>query len=96
MHNKQFDKGTNVLCKDTIDRQLAIDAFKPYAEYESNRSNKDWVKRIEVILSGLPPAQPEIIRCKDCKIYDDRPCGRVEWYNTADDFCSKAERKEQK
>jgi len=77
---------------DCISRQAAIDAFKPYAEYESNRSNKDWVKRIEVILSELPSAQPdlseysdklwrtayergkkeaqpEIIRCKDCKYF---------------------------
>lgn len=45
---------------DTILRQDAIDAFKPYAEYESNRSNKDWVKRIEVILSDLPSAEPEL------------------------------------
>lgn len=36
---------------------------------------------------------PEIIRCKDCKHYDGRPCGIVDWYNTADDFCSKGERR---
>lgn len=39
----------------------------------------------------MPSAQPEIIRCKDCKHYDGRPCGIVDWYNTADDFCSKGE-----
>lgn len=41
--------------------------------------------------SLLPSAQPEIIRCRDCKHYDGRPCGIVDWYNTADDFCSRAE-----
>lgn len=35
----------------------------------------------------------EVIRCKDCKHYDGRPCGIVNWYNTADDFCSRAERR---
>ena len=36
----------------------------------------------------------DLIRCRDCKHYDGRPCGIVDWYNTADDFCSKAERKD--
>ena len=33
------------------------------------------------------------IRCKDCKHYDGRPCGKVDWYNSADDYCSRGERK---
>ena len=37
--------------------------------------------------------EPEIVRCKDCKHYDGRPCGKVDWYNSADDYCSKGERK---
>lgn len=36
----------------------------------------------------------ELVRCKDCKHYDGRPCGKVDWYNSADDFCSRGERKE--
>lgn len=32
-------------------------------------------------------------RCKDCKRYDGRPCGLVNWYNTDDDYCSKYEGK---
>ena len=47
----------------------------------------------KIQLEKLPSAQPEIIRCKDCKHYDGRPCGIVDWYNTADDFCSRAERR---
>jgi len=35
----------------------------------------------------------KVVRCKDCKHYDGRPCGIVGWYNTADDFCSKGERR---
>lgn len=44
-------------------------------------------------LKEIPPVQPEIIRCRECKHYDGRPCGIVDWYNTADDFCSRAERR---
>ena len=33
------------------------------------------------------------VRCKDCKHYDGRPCGKVDWYNSADDYCSRGERK---
>ena len=43
---------------DMISRQAAIDAFAPYAEYESNRTNAEWVRRINMVLSALPPAQP--------------------------------------
>ena len=39
-------------------------------------------------------AQPEIIRCKDCKHYYDKTCGKPDWYNANDDFCSRAERRE--
>lgn len=53
---------------------------------------------------GLPSAQPEIIRCKDCKHYqfaDNRALGMpvkiCEWFGFKDvdddDFCSRAERK---
>ncbi len=36
-------------------------------------------------------AEPEIIRCQNCKYYDGRPCGNVDWYNTDSDYCSRAE-----
>ena len=44
-------------CDDTISRQEAIDAFSMFAEYESNRTNAEWVDRIRVVLSSLPPVQ---------------------------------------
>ncbi len=42
---------------------------------------------------GKADAQPEIIRCNDCVHYNGRPCGMVDWYNTSNDFCSRAERR---
>lgn len=52
----------------------------------------------------LPSAQPEIIRCKDCKFWkkygyiNGKPeflpkCGFNQIYTNKDDFCSRAERK---
>lgn len=49
---------TNVATTDAISRQAAIEAFAPYAEYESNRTNAEWVRRINMVLSALPSAQP--------------------------------------
>lgn len=45
---------------DTISRAAAIEAFAPYAEYESNRTNAEWVRRVNMVLSALPPAQPNL------------------------------------
>lgn len=86
------------LCEDAISRQTAIDAFSMFAEYESNRTNAEWVDRIRVVLSSLPPVQP--IRPRGHWIgIDDEPstvfecdiCGTT--YDTVDnmwdvpDFC---------
>ena len=38
-------------------------------------------------------AQPEIIRCKDCKYHDLKNCP-IEKYFSFDGFCSRAERRE--
>jgi hypothetical protein len=45
-------------CEDAISRQAAIDAFSMFAEYESNRTNAEWVNRTRIVLSSLPPVQP--------------------------------------
>lgn len=34
-----------------------------------------------------------LVRCKDCKHYDGRPCGIVDWWNAENDYCSRAERR---
>lgn len=42
---------------DLINRNAAIAAFKPYALYDSNRTNVEWVRRIELVLEALPSAE---------------------------------------
>lgn len=46
-------------CDDAISRQEAIEAFQIFREYESNRSNKEWIDRIETVLNQLPPVNPQ-------------------------------------
>ncbi|MEE1314776.1 MAG: hypothetical protein UHS49_03300 [Faecalimonas sp.] len=56
--------------KDTIYRQDAIDALDGEIEI-TGRTNaetvKGYVRLVKDRLERLPSAQPEIIRCKDCK-----------------------------
>ena len=48
--------------RDLIDRQAAIYAFQMFRKYESNRSNKDWVDRIEAFLKAQPTIDAEPVR----------------------------------
>ena len=88
---------------DLISRQAAIDAIRAstskytgFMEMEMY-TDDDAVEAIE----GLPSAQPEIIRCRECKWHrfdkDNIPyCYNIDYgYGWKDDeFCSRAERRE--
>lgn len=78
---------------DLIDRQAAIKAIEDLQDCYNGFSDTYDKACIIGVLEELPSAQPEIIRCRDCKHYDGRPCGIVDWWNTADDYCSRAERR---
>ena len=82
-----------------ISRQQAIETFKDCAV------NGVGIDGIVDALKQLPPIQPEIVRCKDCKHYgraDKRrffrgyDCldGRIASIVPDKDFCSRAERRE--
>ena len=86
---------------DTISRQAAIDSLMNHldADYLNGYSYLEELKH-------LPSAQPEIIRCKDCKWYgraDKRrfyrgmDClqNRIDTIIPDKDFCSRAERREE-
>ena len=92
---------------ETIRRDAAIETAKRmYAVCDTN-SHDDYAMLMEEALKVLPSAQPENIRCKDCKYWvpgyitdnDDfipPKCG--EWQqmvgHSSDDYCSRAERRE--
>ena len=59
----------------------------------------DWcvgvVRSIVDHINGMPPAQQEIVRCKECTYADSyNHCKLVEWWNVSDDFCSRGERRQ--
>lgn len=85
---------------DTISRQAAIRWIKaecnpygkPTLDYETSC-------RIMEHLDRMPSAEPEIIRCKDCKWFGEAGCAVMIVDDldkpTEDDYCSFAERKEE-
>lgn len=96
---------------DLIDRQEAIDAIKELCEYYTPTKSVKHPHMDFVIeqLEELPSAQPEIIRCKDCKYFERDIHRRWGTYNGCgvwtddgneievkpDDYCSYAVRGEE-
>lgn len=89
---------------DLISRQAAIDALKRDEAYDEDIPNRaDGVRDAIITIMGLPSAQPEIIRCKDCKYmtehYDtdgNAPywiCSEWDSGTDYDGFCHYAERR---
>lgn len=79
---------------DLISRQDAIDALTEHFEYVPN-----YAKRARLVVEQLLSAEPQIIRCKDCIesyrwIIGIRKCKRYKACVTDNDFCSRAERRE--
>lgn len=92
-----------------IPLQAAVDALKQQIEEMSHWSERyaEQMKGILTainIVSDLPSAQPEIIRCKDCRYYEwmsNRVPAEQTWFchnwnaeTGKNDFCSYAERRE--
>ena len=87
---------------DLIGRQAAI-AVADSSDY-AGLSVEDCKKVTDEVVKGLkqlPSAQPEIVRCKDCKHYKTEFCAIDLWTDEVkiykarpDDFCSRAARRE--
>lgn len=91
---------------DLINRQDAIDAINKIAPVDTEYDCK-LLDRIDVryVLIELPSAQPEIVRCKDCKRKNaiieigmgsgkriEVLCGVFNTITQSDDFCSYGDR----
>ena len=108
---KHTDKRTEThgVCLDAISRQAAQRLFGKALTYKERNGKLTWttseVKQwIADCIEQLPPAQPEIIYCGDCKYKDDGidedgipflKClhGRSYGGTRINDFCSLAERR---
>ena len=84
---------------DTISRQAAIDYFVTNVGFhdEDGYPIEDECELREIwtgYFDGIPSAQPEIIRCKDCKHWDGvDTCDVIDAPVWDNDFCSMAERR---
>lgn len=71
---------------DTISRNAAIDSLEEPCKVSDTWTDEyavgermQWEKDVKA-LNSLPSAQPDIIRCKDCKLRDaDGWCSRLRW-----------------
>ena len=85
---------------DLISRQAAIDALKGCYCGGEDSCGEPWIYEDHAIkaIEQLPSAQPEIIRCKDCKYNaTSKKCLNPNSFflvPTDDDFCSYAEKRE--
>ena len=83
---------------DLIDRQAAINALHEwellYDWDQTCRGNRERVCAPSDAIEALPQAEPEVVRCKDCKYYN--PIGVCIEMSSAvceDSFCCWAERR---
>ena len=90
---------------DLIDRQAAIDALNKLKIYRPLDSDRYVISDCLNKIVNLPSAQPEIIRCKDCRYYKTYQyvngirkflpkCSFNDIYVAEEDFCSQAERRQ--
>lgn len=72
-----------------IDADRLIDDIRPFAEYDSNRRNKDWVRRFEIAIDDQPTA--DVRENVKGEWIEDNPreksmmwrcsvCGRIAYY----------------
>ena len=83
------------MCKNPMHTSKGCDGNCKYDERLYERIMQILDKRIK----PLPSAQPEIIRCRNCKYYCGRSCSAHDApgdYLTPDDFCSWAQPKKEK
>lgn len=83
---------------DLISRQAAIEVLGELATFTEDWSCHTWMYTDDVYnaIKQLPPIQPDIVRCKDCKHFESEYeyCDYYQWNMTGCDFCSKAEKRE--
>ena len=105
MSDKQTNQQTD-FANQLITKQAAIDALTEVeSHYEFDDGHDRLMRWAKTKIFALPSAQPEIVRCKDCKHYqfaDNRafgmPVKMCDWFGFEDvdddDFCSRAERRQ--
>ena len=96
-HSEQLGTNLAEVGTDCISRQAAIDTVnsRKTAEQCKEGEVRNWtVDACVDMIKKMPPAQPEIVRCKDCKHWDGvDTCDVIDAPVWDNDFCSMAERR---
>lgn len=87
----EINERTETHARDLISRQAAIDALGEWIRY-GFIADRSGLKFAYEVIEELPSAQPEIIRCKDCKHWDGENCILTVPF-TENSYCSDAERR---
>ena len=86
----------DLISRQEIRKAMYHEAMETYT-LEQKWDSGCWIryKLFERVLEALPPAQPELIRCKDCRYSNEGECEHKLGLIVANDenFCSYAERK---
>ena len=100
-HSEQLGTNLAEVGTDCISRQAAIDGINELMKVHFDR--KFVLGKARTIMQELPPADPQIIRCKDCKNWDTtwtndfspnyHYCPMVDGVRKEDWFCADAERR---
>lgn len=93
----KYAKDINVPNNDCISRQAAIEVVRKYNESHMILKGKPILGAVSMMieLEDLPPVQPDIIACGDCKHYipHDKRCGYWNHGVKPLEWCSQAERR---
>ena len=77
---------------DTISRQAAMDALNHELRCGAV-INQCGLEAAYEVIEGLPSAEPQIIRCKDCKHYKYGMCMKICANKSTNGFCDWGERR---
>ena len=77
---------------DTISRQAAMDALNHELRCGAV-INQCGLEMAYEVIEGLPSAEPQIIRCKDCKHYKYGMCMKICANKSTNGFCDWGERR---
>lgn len=74
----------------------AEDAINAINNHFGFSVEEEYGSAVQEVLNGLPSAQSEIVRCKDCKWYGFYSCELHgnDWMRDGNGFCDRAERRE--
>ena len=99
----QINTSNTLKALDCVERQKAIDALGkiPVREFKKTDGLLDAlvsIRQVYMALKQLSSAQPEIVRCKDCKYYDyfSEQCRNgIDGIMTPNFYCANGEKKDE-